>query len=161
MLPTTFAWHMEDNAAWWRVLHLWLLCAINETKYVIIKNSVYKIISVSNTFRKRCKRLIPCFFTVQELEKGRPSSLSQPQLRGKQRVLDGHDSTEHTAAMHQIRSSFCSKVCSFRNSLCFASFSFPPWSLSLLSFLLHKQPNCFYNSRSFCSTMYSPLYIRS
>ncbi|KAK4828415.1 hypothetical protein QYF61_026271 [Mycteria americana] len=44
-----------------------------------------------------------------ELEKRRPSSLSQPQLRGRQRVLDGQDSTGHAAAMHQIQNHFCSK----------------------------------------------------
>lgn len=80
---------MGDNTASWRLLHFWLLCAINETKYVTAKNTVYKIISVSNNLRKRCKRVTPCFFTIQELEKGRPSSLAQAELQGRLRVWLG------------------------------------------------------------------------
>lgn len=88
-VSTRFARCTGDNTAWWRVLHFYLVCAINETKYVITKSTVYKIISVSNHLRKMCKRWIPCFFTVQELEKGCPSSLTQAQLQGRLRVWLG------------------------------------------------------------------------
>lgn len=70
-------------------------------KYVTISNSVYKCIIVSHILRKRCKRLIPCFFIIQELEEGCSSSLSVSQWGG-QRVLGGQSNTEQAEARHQI-----------------------------------------------------------
>lgn len=60
---------------------------------------------------------MPCLFAIQELAKGCPSSVSESQLRGGQRVLGGQSSTEQAAAMHQIQNRSCSKIRSFRKYL--------------------------------------------